>query len=77
MIISIPDIVSITVMKTPPGLSVAVLEGKGLELEVAGETSSDGGTICGRETISDGETTSDVVFWAGHDEDLLSRLTGQ
>ena len=73
----IPDIVSVTVMKTPPGLSVAMLEGRGLELEVAEDTMSDGGTISGGETSSDGETTSDVVFWVGHDEDPPSRLTGQ
>jgi len=73
----IPDIVSVMVMKSSPGLSVAMLEGRGLELEVAGETIGDGGTIFGGETISDGETTSDVVFWDGHDEDPPSRLIGQ
>jgi len=58
-------------------VSVAILEGRGLELEVAGETISDGGTISDGELISDGETTNDVVFWVGHDEDPPSRLTGQ
>jgi len=106
VIISTPDIVNVTVMKTPPELfvamlegrglelevaegtgisaegrisevSVAILEGRGLELEVTGGTISGGGTIGDGEAIGDGETTSDVVFWVGHDEDLLSRLTGQ
>ena len=34
--ISIPGFVKVTVMKTPPGSSVAMLEGRGLELEGTG-----------------------------------------
>ena len=49
----IPDIVSVMVMKSSPGLSVAMLESRGLELEVAGETISDGGTIGDGVTIGD------------------------
>jgi hypothetical protein len=75
VIVITPGIVSVTVMKPSPGMSGAMAEGKELELEVAEDTISDGGTIGqvsvavleGRglelevagETISDGGTIDD------------------
>jgi len=53
------DVVCVMAMDFFPGLSIAMLEGRGLELEDAG------GTICDGETISDGETTGLELEVAG------------